>query len=146
MALPCPHAIISTESPFSWTGRFFSEVIGWALGRSLKAKLPLFRFGASRCEPQVAAGSCPSFRSTCAVLVSGIDERLRHHGMLPSMTRPANPYDNATCESFLKTLKRASARGLARRHRRMKCAPSRRFPFVVFTTVHLSSDLVTTPN
>jgi hypothetical protein len=33
-------------------------------------------------------------------------ERLRHHGMLPSMSRPANPYDNATCESFLKTLKR----------------------------------------
>ena len=28
------------------------------------------------------------------------------HGMLPSMSRPGNPYDNATCESFLKTLKR----------------------------------------
>ena len=26
--------------------------------------------------------------------------------MLPSMSRPANPHDNATCESFLKTLKR----------------------------------------
>ena len=26
--------------------------------------------------------------------------------MLPSMSRPANPYDNATGESFLKTLKR----------------------------------------
>ena len=26
--------------------------------------------------------------------------------MLPSMSRPGNPYDNATCESFLKTLKR----------------------------------------
>jgi transposase InsO family protein len=26
--------------------------------------------------------------------------------MLPSMSRHANPYDNATCESFLKTLKR----------------------------------------
>jgi putative transposase len=26
--------------------------------------------------------------------------------MLPSMSRPANPYDNATCESFIKTLKR----------------------------------------
>ena len=31
---------------------------------------------------------------------------LRQHGMIPSMSRPANPYDNATCESFLKTLKR----------------------------------------
>jgi transposase InsO family protein len=25
--------------------------------------------------------------------------------MVPSMSRPANPYDNATCESFMKTLK-----------------------------------------
>jgi transposase InsO family protein len=27
------------------------------------------------------------------------------HGMVPSMSRPANPYDNAACESFMKTLK-----------------------------------------
>jgi transposase InsO family protein len=25
---------------------------------------------------------------------------------VPSMSRPANPYDNASCESFMKTLKR----------------------------------------
>jgi transposase InsO family protein len=26
--------------------------------------------------------------------------------MIPSVSRPGNPYDNARCESFLKTLKR----------------------------------------
>ena len=26
--------------------------------------------------------------------------------MIPSMSRPANPYDNASCESVMKTLKR----------------------------------------
>jgi len=31
---------------------------------------------------------------------------LRQHQMIPSMSRPANPYDNASCESFIKTLKR----------------------------------------
>jgi hypothetical protein len=31
---------------------------------------------------------------------------LRKQQMIPSMSRPANPYDNASCESFLKTLKR----------------------------------------
>jgi len=31
---------------------------------------------------------------------------LNRHGMIPSMSRPANPYDNASCESFMKTLKR----------------------------------------
>jgi transposase InsO family protein len=31
---------------------------------------------------------------------------LANHGILPSMSRPGNPYDNAFCESFMKTLKR----------------------------------------
>ena len=31
---------------------------------------------------------------------------LQGHGILPSMSRPANPYDNASCESFMRTLKR----------------------------------------
>jgi len=31
---------------------------------------------------------------------------LEKHGMIPSMSRPANPYDNASCEGFIKTLKR----------------------------------------
>jgi putative transposase len=30
-----------------------------------------------------------------------------------SMSRPANPYDNATCESFLKTLKREEIRAVS---------------------------------
>lgn len=31
---------------------------------------------------------------------------LRDHEIIPSMSRPGNPYDNATCESFIKTFKR----------------------------------------
>jgi transposase InsO family protein len=31
---------------------------------------------------------------------------LQQHHMIPSLSLPANPYDNASCESFLKTLKR----------------------------------------
>ena len=31
---------------------------------------------------------------------------LQTHGILPSMSRPGNPYDNAFCESFMKTLKK----------------------------------------
>jgi transposase InsO family protein len=31
---------------------------------------------------------------------------LKQHQMIPTMSRPTNPYDNASCESFLKTLKR----------------------------------------
>ncbi len=32
-------------------------------------------------------------------------ELLEEHGIVASMSRPANPYDNAQCESFMKTLK-----------------------------------------
>jgi putative transposase len=32
--------------------------------------------------------------------------KLGEHGILPSMSRPGNPYDNAFCESFMKTLKK----------------------------------------
>ena len=31
---------------------------------------------------------------------------LREYQIIPSMSRPAHPRDNASCESFLKTLKR----------------------------------------
>jgi putative transposase len=31
---------------------------------------------------------------------------LDNHGIIPSMSRPGNPYDNAFCESFMKTLKK----------------------------------------
>jgi putative transposase len=31
---------------------------------------------------------------------------LEKQRMIPSMSRPGNPYDNASCESFIKTLKR----------------------------------------
>jgi putative transposase len=32
-------------------------------------------------------------------------ELLRENGIQPRMSRAANPYDNAKCESFIKTLK-----------------------------------------
>ncbi len=31
---------------------------------------------------------------------------LQENRMIPSLSRPGNPYDNASCESFLRTLKR----------------------------------------
>jgi transposase InsO family protein len=36
---------------------------------------------------------------------SDYNQLLSAHGIIPSMSRPANPYDNASCESFMKTLK-----------------------------------------
>ena len=85
---------------------FSRKVVGWALDRTLTARLPLMAL-----ERAIAA------RGPCAGLVHHSDRGvqyasaeymrvLRSCGMLASMSRPANPYDNATCESFIKTLKR----------------------------------------
>src|SRR5262249_52468510 len=53
-------------------------------------------------EPGLVHHSDRGFQYACAEYVA-ILEKCR---MVPSMSRPANPYDNASCESFLKTLKR----------------------------------------
>jgi transposase InsO family protein len=47
---------------------------------------------------------------------------LREHGIVPSMSRTGNPYDNAKCESFLKTLKQEEI--YTRQYRRSRRPPS----------------------
>jgi putative transposase len=85
---------------------FSRKVIGWALGRSLKAQLPICALERAianrRPPPGVVHHSDQGVQYACSEYM----RTLREHGMLPSMSRPSNPYDNATCESFLKTLKR----------------------------------------
>jgi putative transposase len=85
---------------------FSRKVIGWALGRSLKAQLPVCALQRAianrRPPPGVVHHSDQGVQYACQEYI----EKLRDHQMLPSMSRPSNPYDNATCESFLKTLKR----------------------------------------
>jgi putative transposase len=84
---------------------FSRKVIGWALGRSLKAQLPLSALEQAianrRPPPGVVHHSDQGVQYGCREYM----QKLRLHQMLPSMSRPANPYDNATCESFLRTLK-----------------------------------------
>jgi transposase InsO family protein len=62
--------------------------------------------GAGNRSTKTSGGSGPSFRSWRAIRQRGVRSGPRKHGMIPSMSRPANPYDNASCDSFLKTLKR----------------------------------------
>jgi putative transposase len=85
---------------------FSRKVIGWALGRTLKAQLPLCALERAianrRPPPGVVHHSDQGVQYACREYL----QKLRDHQMLPRMSRPANPYDNATCESFLKTLKR----------------------------------------
>ena len=63
-------------------------------------------------------------------------EVLQAHKMEPSMSRPANPYDNAACESFMKTLKREEI--YCNRYRDLEDlkAPTSRISSMATTTVN----------
>src|ERR1700686_752537 len=85
---------------------FSRKVVAWALDRTLASRLPI-----AALEQAVAHRHPPPglvHHSDGGVQdASGDYVRVpRKHQMIPSMSRPANPYDNASCESFLKTLKR----------------------------------------
>lgn len=81
------------------------RVIGWALERSLAARLPLAALEQAIAQRQPAPGLV--HHSDRGVQYASHDyvSLLQAHGFTPSMSRPGNPYDNATCESFMKTLK-----------------------------------------
>lgn len=81
------------------------RVVGWELDRTLAARLAV-----AALEKAVAArrpGPGLVHHSDRGIQYASEDytNLLRKHQMTPSMSRPANPYDNATCESFMKTLK-----------------------------------------
>jgi len=85
---------------------FSRKVVGWELDRTLAARLPIAALQKAIAErvppPGLVHHSDRGVQYACSDYVG----LLRKHDMLPSMSRPANPYDNASCESFMKTLKR----------------------------------------
>jgi putative transposase len=84
---------------------FSRRVIGWALSRSLRSAFAVeaLRHAIESRKPRPGL----VHHSDRGVQYASDDytELLRKHGAVLSMSRPGNPYDNARCESFLKTLK-----------------------------------------
>jgi putative transposase len=82
------------------------KVVGWELARSLAAELAIAALRKAIAERKPPPGLV--HHSDRGVQYASHDYIgvLQLHGMIPSMSRPANPYDNASCESFMKTLKR----------------------------------------
>jgi putative transposase len=81
------------------------RVIGWALDRSLEDDLAMvaLQMAFRRRKP----GEGLTHHSDRGVQYASNDYTalLKQHGVRISMSRSGNPYDNATCESFMKTLK-----------------------------------------
>ena len=85
---------------------FSRKVVGWALDRTLAVRLTIgaLQQAIERRQPQpgLVHHSDRGFQYAHAEYIAMIE----NHRMIPSMSRPANPFDNASCESFIKTLKR----------------------------------------
>jgi putative transposase len=81
------------------------RVIGWQLGESLEAKLAVGALEQALRERAVGPGLVHHSDRGVQYCCHEYVERLEAQGILISMSRRGNPYDNARAESFIKTLK-----------------------------------------
>ncbi len=85
---------------------FSRKVVGWALDRTLASRLPIAALEQAIAKRQPPPGLVHHSDRGVQYASGDYVKVLQKHQMIPSMSRPANPFDNASCESFLKTLKR----------------------------------------
>ena len=85
---------------------FSRKVVGWSLDRGLQARLPLSALKQAIVNRQPPAGLVHHSDRGVQYACEDYVRMLRDHAIIPSMSRPAHPHDNASCESFMKTLKR----------------------------------------
>ena len=81
------------------------RVIGWALGRTLEAGLAVSALTMALRQRRPAPGLVHHSDRGVQYASHEYTDLLKQHGAEISMSRKGNPYDNAACESFMKTLK-----------------------------------------
>ena len=81
------------------------RVIGWALGRTLEDKLPLAALQMALSRRNVQSGLVHHSDRGSQYASNEYTNLLKAHQIVISMSRKANPWDNAECESFMKPLK-----------------------------------------
>ena len=84
---------------------FSRRVIGWALDRTLEARLSLDALRMALEQRRPAPGLVHHSDRGVQYASTDYTDLLKANGVVISMSRRGNPYDNATCESFIKTLK-----------------------------------------
>jgi transposase InsO family protein len=85
--------------------RYSRKAIGWALARSLTAIVAVTALQQAISQRQPPPGVVHHSDQGTQYASAEYAAVLEASQMIPSMSRPANPYDNAACESFMKTLK-----------------------------------------
>ena len=84
---------------------FSRRVLGWALDQRLDAGLAAAALRQAIDLRQPAPGLVHHSDRGVQYASNAYLNLLLDHGIAPSMSRAGNPYDNARCESFIKTLK-----------------------------------------
>ena len=84
---------------------FSRRVIGWALNRSLRSTVALDALQQAIDARKPQPGLVHHSDRGVQYASTEYTDLLRQHGAVCSMSRVGNPYDNARCESFIKTLK-----------------------------------------
>ena len=101
---------IRLEDSFAYLAAFLDacsrKVVGYAISRSIDTQLALAALGAAVRSRRPVPGECIVHTDRgCQFTSSEYRRALTRHGLVGSMSAPANPYDNAQAESFMKTLK-----------------------------------------
>ncbi len=81
------------------------RVIGWALDRRLSAELTILAGEMALAQRGAPAGLVHHSDRGVQYASHAYTRILEQHGIRISMSRTGNPWDNAACESFMKTLK-----------------------------------------
>jgi len=81
------------------------RVIGWALGRTLEAELAVSALTMALRQRRPEPGLVHHSDRGVQYASYEYTDLLKRSGAQISMSRKGNPYDNAACESFMKTLK-----------------------------------------
>jgi putative transposase len=89
---------------------FSRKIVGWNLGPKLTTDLALTALKNAVESRQPVPGLIHHSDRGVQYASATYVDLLLQHGMIPSMSRPGNPYDNAKCERFMKTLKQEEIR------------------------------------
>jgi transposase InsO family protein len=81
------------------------RVIGWALDRTLEERLTVMALNMALMQRQFQPGLVHHSDRGVQYASKQYTQLLLDHGIRISMSRKGNPWDNAICESFLKSLK-----------------------------------------
>jgi putative transposase len=84
---------------------FSRRVVGWALDRTLEARLAITALLVALEQRYPAPGLVHHSDRGVQYACGEYTDLLKQRGIAISMSRKGNPYDNAGCESFMKTLK-----------------------------------------